>query len=388
MPVAVATEGLPGLRPYQQEALRAWLSARRRGVISLPTGSGKTRLAIHAILSEGVTALVLVPTRPLIRQWRDALSRFYPGPVGLLGDGERGVEPITLATYESARAYADRVGDHFDLIVVDEAHHAASSEVGETLEMCTAPFRLGLSATFSGKAARSRWLEMLIGPLRFDVPVSHLAGTYLADFEIEIVPLPLAPDERASYDAHRNRFLGWFRPFMDAHPGSTWKDCVVEANGSREGREALRSLEMSRDVIRLSRHKLATLELLLDLHRLDAKLVFTPDNRTAYEVSRRLLVPAITCDIARREREEILERFGRGTYRTLVSARVLNEGFDIPEASVAIILGGSSDPVAYAQRTGRVLRPAPGKKALIYELLATGTTDWRVPQRRTRSGEA
>jgi len=82
----------------------------------------------------------------------------------------------------------------------------------------------------------------------------------------------------------------------------------------------------------------------------------------------------------------ILDRFRRGIYRALVSAKVLNEGIDVLDASVAIVAGGSSSRVEHAQRIGRVLRPAPGKKALVYELVVAGTGEWTVSDRRNRRG--
>ena len=59
--------------------------------------------------------------------------------------------------------------------------------------------------------------------------------------------------------------------------------------------------------------------------------------------------------------------------RALVSCRVLNEGLDVPAASVAVVLGGSLGRREHVQRVGRILRPAPGKTAVLHELVARGT---------------
>jgi superfamily II DNA or RNA helicase len=385
LPAPVPPESLPPLRPYQDEAIQAWIAARRRGVVALPTGSGKTRVAIHAMLLLGKPALVVVPTRQLLHQWRAAIIQFYSGPVGVYGDGEHDLQPFTVATYESAHRHVDQVGDHFDLIVVDEAHHLASREVSEVAQMATAPFRLGLSATFL-EAHRSGGLhERLLGPLCFSLPVARLTGKYLAAFDFKVLPVRLTPQERSAYESQRTTFLLSFRPFMEVHPDAAWLDFVRAAARSPQGREALRALRKSREILSLSRAKIAALDTLLDLHHAEPKLIFTGDNRAAYEISRRFLLPAITCDIERPEREEILRRFKEGKYHALVSAKVLNEGFDVPAASIAIVAGGSPSPVEHAQRIGRVLRPREGKKALVYELVVPGTSDWRTSERRSRS---
>jgi hypothetical protein len=97
----IALSGLT-LRDYQEAALHAWSAAGRRGVVVLPTGSGKTAVAVGAIARARVSALCLVPTRVLLHQWRATLVAHYPGHVGVLGDGLHSIEAITVATFESA----------------------------------------------------------------------------------------------------------------------------------------------------------------------------------------------------------------------------------------------------------------------------------------------
>jgi superfamily II DNA or RNA helicase len=128
--------------------------------------------------------------------------------------------------------------------------------------------------------------------------------------------------------------------------------------------------------------KLDLLGNLLTDHALDRTLIFTLDNATAYEVSRRFLVPAITHQTKVTERSEILERLRDGRYNAVVTSRVLNEGVDVPAANVAVVLGGSGSVREHVQRLGRILRPAEGKRALLYEVLSAGTSEAGVSERR------
>lgn len=384
-PVEVPPDRWPPLRPYQEQALEAWEKAGARGLVALPPGSGKTRLGVFAILAKRVPALILVPTRPLLRQWMEALAKFYPGPVGAWGDGDRATHPITVSTYASAAGQLERFGDHFDLLVIDEAHHLSSPQLSDIARMATAPLRLGLSGSPPEDSAARSMMEDVLGATCFSLPVARLTGTYLAPYEIKILLAKLERDERDAYERLRGIFFRAFRPFAESSREFTWGEFVQQASASAEGREALRALRASREILAMARNKLFLLDTLLDAHRSDPKLIFTGDNRAAYEISRRFLLPAITCDTKRAERVEILERFARGTYRAVVSARVLNEGLDVPEASVAIVTGGTSSPLEHAQRIGRLLRPAPGKRAIVYELVAPGTADWRASERRGRS---
>jgi superfamily II DNA or RNA helicase len=104
-------------------------------------------------------------------------------------------------------------------------------------------------------------------------------------------------------------------------------------------------------------------------------MVFVGDNETAYRVAREFLIMPLTCDIRRKERTSVLERFQEGRLRALVSARVLNEGIDVPDAEVGIVVAGRLGEREHVQRVGRVLRPREKKSALVYELLVAGTAE-------------
>jgi predicted nuclease of restriction endonuclease-like RecB superfamily len=116
-------------------------------------------------------------------------------------------------------------------------------------------------------------------------------------------------------------------------------------------------------------------------------LVFTADNTAALAVARRHLIAPVTCDVQPRERDAVLQAFRRGEIWGLVSARVLNEGLDVPDADVAVMVSGSQGTREYLQRVGRVLRPRPGKKAIIYEFVVRDTTEDQAVTRRRQALE-
>jgi superfamily II DNA or RNA helicase len=101
-----------------------------------------------------------------------------------------------------------------------------------------------------------------------------------------------------------------------------------------------------------------------------------------YALSQRFLIPGITYETPARERKEILDRFRTGRYRAIIASDVLNEGVDVPEANVAVILAGSASHREYVQRLGRVLRPREDKRAVLYELVTEGTGDEAASRRR------
>lgn len=384
-PEAPAVEGWRhvDLRPYQAAALAAWEAAGRRGLVVLPTGAGKTRAAIAAMARARGRALVLAPTRVLLTQWHGQLVQAYPGPVGLLGDGARDVQAVTVATFESAWRHMARLGDRFDLLVVDEVHHFGGGLRDEALEMCAAGARLGLTATPPDDGAARLRLEALVGPVVFALGVHDLAGRFLAPFDVVTLTLDLAPDERLEYEALRQAFTAVSRPFFRAQPDAAWTDFMRAARATDAGRRALVAWRRARGLLAFTRAKAATLRELLARHRDARVLVFTGDNPTAYAVAREHLVMPITCDVGRAERADALRRFARGELRALVSARVLNEGLDVPDADVGVFVGATQQGEReLVQRLGRLLRPAPGKRALVYQLVTRDTPEMAQLARR------
>ncbi len=372
------------LRPYQQAALCSWEMAGRRGVVALPTGSGKTRVAVAAMAALGTPVLCLVPTRVLLHQWREELRQFYHGPVGCWGDGQRCHHPIAVATFESAYRHMAKIGADFQLLVVDEVHHFGLGVRDEALEMAIAPARLGLSATPPEDPVAADRVSALVGPTVYELRVEQLTGTYLAHFDLVVLRLRLDQAERRQYEREVDSFKAVFRPFMRAMPYASWADFVSAASRTAEGRTAMAAWRRSRRMLGLTRAKAAALEVLLARHRDSRLLIFTADNETAYEIAKRYLVMPLTCDIKRKERERVLASFRCGELKALVSARVLNEGLDVPDADVAIIVGSSLGPREHVQRIGRLLRPSPGKHAMVYELVTQATTETRTASRRRR----
>ena len=375
----------PKLRPYQSDALMSWEMAGRRGVVVLPTGSGKTHVALAAMARMKRAALVLVPTRVLLNQWVDRIKACYQWPVGVYGDGDRSLGRVTVCTFESAYRHMDLFGDRFHLVVVDEVHHFSTGLRAEALEMCTAAARLGLTATPPDRAEALARLDDLVGPVVCHYSIADLAeGGHLAPFDHLRLLVDLNAAEREEYRLSHGAFCEVYAQFRRAG-GRAWSDFQRLAMASKPGREAMAGFHRSRQVVSTAKEKLTLAGDLLRRHPGDRALVFTADNAAAYSLSRELLIPAITCDIGRKEREEVLAALREGRVRAVVSSRVLNEGIDLPDARVGIVVGGSHGAREHVQRVGRLLRPQQGKRAVVYETVARDTYEERHADKRQRS---
>lgn len=370
-------------RPFQSEALDAWTTAGRRGVVVLPTGTGKTHVATMAIDAVRRSALVVAPTLDLVAQWHGLLTATFGGPVGIIGGGEFDLRPLTVTTYDSAYLHMERLGARFGLVVFDECHHLPGDAYGLAARLALAPCRLGLTATPERTDGRDGELDELVGPVVYRRDIGDLAGEWLADYEVVRVSVDLSPEERAEHDAERKLYLSFVaRSGVRFSSPRGFADFIMRASRSTEGRRALSAYHRQRHLAFAARSKLAYVEHLLARHARDRAILFTQDNATAYEVSRRFLVPIITHHTKVKERIDVLAGLRDGTYGAVVTSKVLNEGVDVPDANVAIVLSGSGSVREHVQRLGRILRKQGDKRAVLYEIVAEKTAETQTSERR------
>lgn len=382
-PVDLPLAGEPDARDYQAEAVAAWENASRRGVVVLPTGSGKSFVARLAISRTRRPTLIVVPTLDLMAQWASQLERAFGRQIGLLGGGNRDVRELTVSTYDSAVLCMEFMGNRFGLLVVDECHHLPGPVNRSLARMCLAPFRLGLTATPERDGKEDEIYVDLVGGICFRIDIDELEGEVLAPYHTKRISLTLEADEAEEYARHRQLYVSFVRANgIDFGNPSGWSRFLVLCARAPGGREAFRSYLEQRRIARTARAKFRQLWELFRTHRGERVLVFTADNDTAYEIGQRFLLPVITHHTKVTERREFLDGFRAGLYPILVTSKVLNEGVDVPEASVGIVVSGSGSIREHVQRLGRILRPAAGKQAVLYELVSEGTGESYTSERR------
>jgi superfamily II DNA or RNA helicase len=188
------------LRKYQLEALSAWKYVGSRGIIILPTGSGKTIIALKAIEEVKEATLIIVPTIVLLDQWKESIEEAFDVKVGVLGGGRRDIQPITVTTYDSASIRSRSIGNRFRFLIFDEVHHLPASSYRRIGFMYTASYRLGLTATLSKDKELVDSIAEMVGELVYERSVDELAGKYLSDYSIKTIDIPLSAKEQLEYD--------------------------------------------------------------------------------------------------------------------------------------------------------------------------------------------
>jgi superfamily II DNA or RNA helicase len=369
--------------PHQIEALDTWWQKGGRGVVVLPTGTGKTHLAVLAIQRTGRPTLVVTPTIDLLNQWYGELLSAFEVPVGLLGGGYYDIQALTVTTYDSAYLYLERWGNRFGLLVFDECHHLPGPTYLTTAVGSIAPFRLGLTATPERADGQEVLLPDLIGPIVYRREIKQLAGQFLAEYRTDRRYVELSAQEQEEYERARRIYRSFVEARGIAMGGPHgWQRFIRESCRSKEGRAAFQAYREQKHLALAAPAKLQLLERLLEQHPSDRILIFTYDNATVYQIARRFLIPAITHQTKTKERRQILERFHSGEYPILVTSQVLNEGVDVPAANVGIVLSGTGSVREHVQRLGRLLRKHGEKQAVLYEVVTRGTAEEVTSERR------
>jgi superfamily II DNA or RNA helicase len=373
-------------RPYQNEALTLWFAAGSAGVVVLPTGAGKTLVAAMAMHETRLWTLAVVPTLDLLQQWRYALASslsLHEDEIGIFGGGEKEMKPITIITYDSAALYPRELR-RFGLLIFDECHHLPAPTYRLIAESAFTPLRLGLSATPERSDMAHTDLERLIGPEVYRrSPAELTEGRYLAEYQEVPIDITLSSEDEARYIEQRRIYRSFLqrRRIVIHSPEEFQQKIIFLSARDPEARKAMLAWREARNIAMNAPAKYVEIERLLRLHADDQVILFSEYNRVVDEISRRFCLPSITYKTPAEERRTILERFRTGQYTKLVTGRVLNEGVDVPDCRVAIIVSGNSTKREYIQRLGRILRPKVGQ-ALLYELITSSTTEEEMAKRR------
>lgn len=372
------------LRPEQTAAVDAWMNGGQRGCIVMPTGTGKTEVALRIMQLTGIATLVVAPVRDLMYQWHRRILKSLNYDAGIIGDSVFRVSPVSVTTYDSACIHMAKLGDRFGLIIFDECHHLPGQIRRDAARMCAASARLGLTATPERADGRHADLQELIGPTVYELAISEVRGKSLADYDIVRIPVHLSDDEQRRYDLLADEVSTYMYEQRQENAKFSWEDLCSSSGASTEARRALKAFYSKKAIEDRAEEKLRTLEDLFRLHARERCIVFAGSNAMARDVSLRFLIPCLLSHCGKKERLDILEGFAAGDYPAIVANQVLDEGVDVPAAKVAIVIGGMSSSRQARQRLGRILRHSGEQRAILYEVVCAGTNDEKRSRMRRR----
>ncbi len=359
-----------------------------KGCIVLPTGAGKTIIALHAILKANTSTLIIVPTLNLMQQWFESISDIVEEKcyIGKLGGGSEEIKSITVTTYDSAYLKSSYLGNKFAFLIFDEVHHLASDKYSLIGEQFISPYRLGLTATIEREDGKHVSLYKLVGNIVFKKGFYELSQqNHLAKFKLKKIIVNMLPSEIVSYNRKIHEYKQLLKESKIYYPIRLERLIILSASNTNL-RKALLLRNEALDIALNSQAKVIELERILQDHPVEKIIIFTVHTKLAYSISNRFLIPVITHKTKNEERNEILERFKKGQYRVIVTTRVLDEGTDVPDANMGIILSGTGSKREFIQRLGRLLRPKQDIENLanLIEIISSETSEVFTSTKRNK----
>ena len=386
---------------WQFEALISWLRCGRRGIVEAVTGSGKTNVALAAAADanrRGLFVLVVVPSRVLMNQWALRFAQALPGcRIGRLGDNFSdevdGCDVLVTTRHSASTRHPLPPTKAGGLIIADECHGFG----GETLRRSLIhdyQERLGLTATLErSDQAVERTLLPYFGGVCYRYEFGRaIADGVCAQPRVAFAAVPLATEERIEYDDIETSLVQARQvlraiPDMPQGPFSAFLVAVshlAEHDAGPNGKAAVTYLEAfsrRREIVATSRTKYEVLSRFAPLiKRAAGSLLFTQTVKAANHAINRLdpllNIEIITGETSRGERERILDDLRGGAIDAVAAPRVLDEGIDVPDANLGIVISASRTRRQMIQRMGRILRRKPlGSGARFVILFASDTLE-------------
>lgn len=353
--------------------------AAKRSTIKAATGTGKTIIAIEWLMSIGVPSLIVVPTQALIFQsWAPKLREY-----GLLDIGEyyafsKHEGNTMITTYSSAMSRPELL-DRTNAVVLDEIHHlGAQTAIMRLLpKLKEKEFVLGLSSV-PERRDEAHELFLKEFPICFELNLGEaLRSGIVAPIEVVRVGSEMTGEERNKYEKNTQLIQRAFR--VCGSNIASWTSCFDPNTRQYVGRLGMLALNRRKKLLSQVESKKAQALRVIKSHPNERVIVFSESVQAVEEIKRFLTEHQIGCETYHSQVEpwrriEILEDWGR-KYDVLLSCRALEEGLDVKEVAIGVLISSGASKRQFIQRIGRVVRQKEGKLARFYVLYCPATVE-------------
>jgi len=350
--------------------LRRWRESNFCGIAEYPTGFGKTYTAIMAIKGmipkkDIKSCLVVVPTLELKSQWEEELKK----------------NKVTIAKVMVINS-AIKAIHNVDMLVLDEIHRYAAESFRNIFSVVTCEYILGLTATLEREDG---FHEIILEYLKVFDQISvdeALDNGWIAPYKVYNIPVVLSNDDQIEYNKANNAFKHFAAKL--GHGANAFKNATSYLKSSDKALQGqagayYNSLRKRKSICQNNSNKIVATKKIIDLFSDRNGLIFSATTEFAESLQDTLgdICMTFHSKIKRKDQELIVKRFKdkRTKVRFLSSVQALNEGFNVPDCSLAIIAGSTSTKRTFIQHLGRVVRKTPDKEAVIINLYTPGTQE-------------
>ena len=352
-------------------------------MIIVPTGEGKTIIALKIISMMNVPTIVVVPTIELVKQWEKTITSLGGKCTTYSSGSDKEFSDFTIITYASMLKYMNVVGRHYGLVIFDEVHHLFAEEYRKIGNQALS---LGMKVIGLTASPRTMGEEELIQnrmfPYRYERTIMQRQNSDRAvDLKFHAIPITLSDNDLSRYKRYWETYVqsirmhGGFRQMASSGSGyggynegmvaySHIKKLLTESDGKmRKALEIVRNNPDGRFIIFMDTIKMVTaLSKFLEMNGIKSVKIHAP--KKGFEIQ------------CRKKREMVIRDINEGNARVLIGCNAIEEGLDIPEMDNAIFFSNfSSGSRKIIQRAGRTMRLLPGKEVSIYVLYAVDTKE-------------
>ena len=348
---------------YQKEALNAWARQGFKGSVIAATGFGKTRVAVLSIgysLDEledkDIRCLVLVPTVQLQEQFPKEFKKW---------GYEDYLDRIDFVCYASAHKLE---GKHYHVVVCDEIHLGLSPVYRQFFEKNTFDRLLCLTATIP-EDPQYRMHLVNLAPICFRITLDECVDAgFVADYKIFCIGVPLTKEEKDMYDECQKLFVK-MKMALGNYDSFTKAQAIL--NGRMEGNKGVAAQYMNavrgrRKVVQEAVSKIAFAKQVAKFYKKEKVLTFGGTNKFTDSVAEALAGESYHSGRTVKQREKLLDKFKSGELKVLCSTKALNQGMDVPDVGIGIIVGLESKSLPMIQRLGRIIRKDGAKIGRIF----------------------
>lgn len=372
------------LRDWQKRAYDVFKENQFKGILKVGTGKGKTVFAIHCIKEfmsekEGFRTCVIVPTINLMFQWRKELLKFLDDTKITLFYGQEKDDSGDVVIYVVNSAATHLEESHaskpFDFLVADECHHYGATLFSKIFEIKVQK-ALGLSATpHRDDSEGNEKLREGLGSKIFEL--NHLDDPdAIPPFNIWSILIDLNGKERDDYEENSFKISGLYRYFRVKYDWRPEKENFIDNIKKQADKGDSRALSLlslwgkQSSIKHQASNKIPLVKSLVEMEWGNKIIIFNERiefTERLFEALRHQFPTdlfMIHSNQSKKEVQEKLQLFKECEKGVLIAPKLIDEGYDVPDASVAIVASFSKSARQMIQRDGRILRKTGGKESV------------------------